>query len=222
MKIRNLLTFAAVLLGMACPVMAQDAAPEGDAMGGEPAAAPAADTAAPAEGGEAAASTEDIGASEGPAKKISAGLLLGYGISLESGKNPFGLGIGVRGGYNLGAIYLGARFVYSIGEDPVTSWDLGIEGGYDLSMGDKLTLRPQLGLGIDNMTVDVPSVTVPGVGSVGGGSSSSSEFYIAPGASVIYDVTDDIFLGGEVRLQLITSDPMYKALTIYANGGMRF
>jgi hypothetical protein len=44
-------------------------------------------------------------------KPISVGLLLGYGIGLEDGPNPWGLGFGLRGGYNLDAIYLGVRFV---------------------------------------------------------------------------------------------------------------
>jgi opacity protein-like surface antigen len=221
MKMRNVSVFAALLLGMASSVMAQDAA--GDVAGGDMGAAPADTTAAPTDGAttDTAAPTEDAAPADGGDKKISLGLLLGYGISLESGGNIWGLGFGVRGGYNIDKIFLGARFVYYLGESPVSSWELGIEGGYDLSIGDKLTLRPGLGLGIASVTVSIPSIVIAGT-TVGGGSGSSSELYIAPGASILYDVSDTMFLGAEARLDLILSSPMTKGFILLVNGGMRF
>lgn len=150
-------------------------------------------------------------------KPISVGLLLGYGISLEDGGNPWGFGFGLRGGYNIDAIYLGARFIYYLGEDPVNIWELGIDGGYDIAVSDKFVVRPGLGLGIANVTVDVPEVL-----GFGGGSASESEFYIAPAVAGLFDVTDSVFVGLEARFQLILSDPTAKAITLFANGGMRF
>jgi hypothetical protein len=156
---------------------------------------------------------------DGQKKPVSVGLLLGYGISLEDGDgNPWGLGFGVRGGYNIDAIYLGARFIYYLGEDQVNIWELGIEGGYDFAVADKVTIRPTLGLGIANITVDLPEIAGFDIG----GSASESEFYLAPGVSGIYDVTDSVFIGIEARFKLIMSDPTAKALTLFANGGMRF
>lgn len=167
----------------------------------------------------ASTATAQEGESAGaPDKPISAGLLLGYGISLEDGSNPWGLGFGLGGGYTLDmGVYVGARFVYYLGEDDFNVWELGAEGGYAIDM-DKLTIRPGLGLGIANLSV--PSTTIPGVGTVGG---SSTDLYIAPGAALLYDVSDSMFIGADVRLQLVFADPdMVKALILLANGGMRF
>jgi hypothetical protein len=214
MNLRNLAVFAALVLGMASSVEAQD-------MGAAPGDAAATPAPAAAESAPATAPAASDSSSAGPAKKISAGLLLGYGISFESGKNPWGVGLGLRGGYNIDRIFLGARFAYYLGQDPVNLWELGVDGGYDFTVADKVTLRPTLGLGIASITVSVPSITIAGT-TVGGGSSSSSKFYIAPGASCLYDISDSIFLGGEARLMLITSSPMVKGLTILVNGGMRF
>lgn len=203
----------------------------GGDVGGEGATDPMAggDTGGDVGGGEAAATEEGSGevlpaedAGGGDEKPISAGLLLGYGISLESGGNVWGLGFGVGGGYTLDmGLYLGAHFVYFLGEDPVNLWDLGLDVGYEMDVADKLTLRPQVGIGIVNVTIDVPTITTP-FGTVGGGSASSSEFYLAPGAALLYDVSDSIFLGLDARLQLVLSDPMMKGITFLANGGMRF
>jgi len=161
---------------------------------------------------------------DGSAKPISVGLLLGYGISLEDGPNAWGLGFGVRGGYNIDAIYLGARFIYYLGDSedapatmftPATEasiniWELGIEGGYDVAAGP-LTIRPGLGLGIASVSFDFL-----------GASASETEFFIAPGVSFLYDVTDSVFVGLDVRLQLILAEETIKGLPLFANVGMRF
>ena len=178
------------------------------------------------------------GSGHGPSKPISAGLLLGYGLSFEDGPNPWSLGFGVRGGYNLERIYLGARFTYYIGasETRVASgggtakfefnlWELGIEGGYDFAVADKLVVRPELGLGLAMAHSEVTIPFVPG----GGGSDTTGKFYLAPGATVAYDIADNIFIGADARFMLIlagSSTPAgsstVKGLTLLANGGMRF
>jgi hypothetical protein len=162
---------------------------------------------------------EEAGGS-GVAKPISVGLLLGYGISLEDGGNAWGLGFGLRGGYNIDAIYLGARFIYYLGdsedipataftpamETSVNIWELGIEGGYDVDAGG-ITIRPGLGVGIASVSVDA-----------GGLSASETYLMLAPGVGI-----HSIFLGLDVRFQLIFGDPdVVKGLPIFANVGMRF
>jgi hypothetical protein len=225
-------SLSSVILALAMPCLATTAFaqdelddPEGGDMGDA-----GGDEAGGDFGGEA--SLDDLGGGGGgggPEKPISVGLLLGYGISLEDGGNPWGLGFGVRGGYNIDAIYLGVRFVYYLGEsedipDPfgggstsvsVNVWELGIEGGYDIAAGDTFTVRPSLGLGIAN---------IGSSGSVGGFdvSASSTEFYLAPGVSGLLDVTDSIFIGAEARFKIVLADETFKALTLLATGGMRF
>ncbi len=201
---------ASLIIGLTSTAFAQDEIdPEGGDLGeGDPAI-----------GGEAEVGGDDMApAGDGSDKPISVGLLLGYGISLEDGGNPWGLGFGLRGGYNIDAIYLGARFVYylgdSEGEGPaevtVNVWELGIEGGYDVDVGGAV-IRPGLGLGIANYTVDSSVISV-----------SESEFFLAPGVSLLFDVSENIFIGADARFKVVLSDPTAKAITLLANGGMRF
>jgi hypothetical protein len=161
-------------------------------------------------------------------KPISVGLLLGYGISFEDGPNPWGLGFGLRGGYNIDAIFLGARFVYYLGsseeiagaEWTLNFWELGIEGGYDIAAGPVI-IRPGLGLGIVNATIDIEAS--PLVASGFGGSTSETNPYLALGGSVLYDIDDTFFVGGDMRLQFVIGDNGDgTGLIILANGGMRF
>ena len=209
----NVVWMAVALIGIASSALAQDADPEL----GDPGDASAAGEAS---GGDA--STGDDGSAApatGTAKPISLGLFAGYGISLEDGQNPWGLGLGLRGGYNLDQIYLGARFIYYLGESTSTPvgdasfnlWELGLEIGYDVPAGG-LTIRPALGLGLDDVTVDA-----------GFGSRSKAYFYLAPGASALFDISDNMFVGVDARLQLVFADPdMIKSIVLLATFGLRF
>lgn len=215
---RTIVVLALALLAVPAVALAQDEPAPEDPAAADPMADPTAgdtgelggDTSAEGD----AVPVEDAGS--GDDKPISVKLLLGYGISLEDGLNAWGLGFGAGGGYNIGQIYLGARFVYYLGEDPVNIWELGIEGGYDIDLGGA-TLRPGLGLGIANLTVAVPAFM-----GIGGGSVSSSEFYLAPGIAGLFDVSDSIFLGAEARFKLIMASTTVKGLILLAHAGMRF
>jgi hypothetical protein len=226
MRLRLLTVLLALLwTGVGATARAQDQA----AAGSEGASPESGDTAAmgtpmappPAEN-TAPAPSADAG---GPKKPISASLLLGYGVGLQSGGNPWGLGFGLRGGYNLDKIYLGARFVYYLGKSvtvpnpfgtPVSVtaniWELGVEGGYDVDAAQGLVVRPLVGLGIANS----------GVSGTGISGASSTDLYIAPGAALLYDVSDSFFVGVDARLQLVFASSLGKSLIFLANGGMRF
>jgi hypothetical protein len=210
----NALWAVLALVGLASGAQAQDFDPE------------AGDVSTESEG---EVSTGDVGDGElggdGPAKPVSVGLLLGYGISLEEGDgNIWGLGFGLRGGYNIDEIFLGARFIYYLGDSEegpggaevsANAWELGLELGYDVDV-DGAVIRPALGLGVQNFSVDAE---------VAGMSISNSEmyFYLAPGVSALFDVSEDIFLGAEARFVLVFADPdIGKCITLLATGGMRF
>ena len=172
-----------------------------------------------------AAPQEEAPAADDGKKAISVALLLGYGVSLEDGGNPWGFGFGARGGYNLDQVYLGARFVFYLGESvtvpnllggaasetSVNIWELGVEVGYDVDLSKGLTLRPELGLGIANSST-----------SFNGFSTSSTDLFLAPGASLLFDVAEDIFLGVDVRFQFILASATIKGIPLLATGGMRF
>jgi hypothetical protein len=166
------------------------------------------------------------------AKPISAGLLLGFGTDLGEDFNPWGLGVGVRGGYNLERLYLGGRFVYQFGSavDRVSAglnsievsynlWELSAEGGYDFPVDDKLTVRPSLVLGIVNLISSADAVVF---GSAGYASGSDVKLLLSPGASLLYDINPDIFIGGDLRLPLVVGGGSVFGLVIYANGGLHF
>jgi hypothetical protein len=160
-------------------------------------------------------------------RPLSLGLLLGYGVDLGNTHNFWGLGLGLRAGYNLRRIYLGGRFVYQFGsssEDVALgvvirrfTWrhfDLGFEGGYDLTPIERLTIRPELGLGFVNLT-SYSRYTASDT------SKSTLEPYFALGATVTYDVTPDFFVGGDTRLQIVLGDAATEAVTFLVHGGMR-
>lgn len=180
---------------------------------------------APVERGSGSSEEAVVGGGDKP---ISVGLLLGYGISFEDGPNIWGLGFGLRGGYNIDAIFLGARFVYYVGESEEIAgaewsanlWEIGIEGGYDIPVGPVI-IRPGIGLGIANVSIDIEASPFL-AGSVAG-SASETNPYLALGGSVLYDINEQFFIGGDMRLQFVIGDNGDgTALIILANGGMRF
>ena len=119
-------------------------------------------------------------------------------------------------------IYLGAKFQYDLGTSILSSWLLGIEGGYNVSVADKIVIRPELGLGLAGVSATAPKVTVFGT-TVGGGSVSTTDLYIAPAGTLLYDIQPDIFLGLHIGIPIIlTSGSTTAGLLFLATGGMRF
>lgn len=187
---------------------------------------------------DSSAAASEGGSASGAKKPISAALLLGYGIHLGSAPNPWGFGFGLRGGYNLDQLYLGARFVYSLGQTErignlgggnadvtIRNFELGVEGGYDLSVADKLVIRPLVGLGLTFFHFEESIAFAVG----GKASDTSAKLFVAPGAAAMYDVTPDIFVGLDARLIFILgaknsrgNSSTVTGLSLLLNGGMRF
>ena len=207
MKKSSIALFAFLtLLAAAAPLHAQDAVEP------EPIAEPGDDPFAP------------------PAKPISAALLLGFGTTIGEDANFYGVGIGVRGGYNLGRLYLGGRFVYHLGgsDEVVTGgfntlevdynvWLLGAEAGYDFLVADRFTVRPGVILGIANF-----SASSDGAVFGAGLSESDTKLLFSLVGSGFYDITPDIFLGGELQFPIALGGESVVGLIINATGGMRF
>jgi len=175
---------------------------------------------------------QDLGVGQGRgAKRISIGLLLGYGTKLSSSAgvdiNPFGVGFGARGGYNLDAIYLGGRFVFFLGEstdrlggeESFNEFTLGVVAGYDMRVSG-LLLRPEASLGLAISSHE--SVTAPTTAGVlpSAMDESSEDFYFAPGATALYELGDDLSVGAELQLPIIMADKTVLGLTIMATGSM--
>lgn len=175
--------------------------------------------------------SETVATERVAAKPFSAGLLLDFGTDLGEDANPWGFGFGVRGGYSLDRMYLGVRFLYQLGtsvdvvssglntiEISYNSWELSAEGGYDFLLQPKLTLRPSLLLGVVTLISGSDDVVFGGETASG----SDPKLLISPGASILYDITPDIFAGGDLRLPLVIGGGSILGLVIYANGGIRF
>lgn len=168
----------------------------------------------------------------GGAKPISAGLLIGFGTDLGEDFNPWGLGVGLRGGYNLERWYFGGRFIYQFGttveqvsaglntvEVDFNLWELSAEAGYDFPLQEKLTLRPSLLLGIVSVIRSTDAAVFGGSRSA---SASDVKLLISPGASLFYDITPEVFIGGDVRLPFVAGGGSIFGFVIYANGGLHF
>jgi opacity protein-like surface antigen len=154
----------------------------------------------------------------------SAAALLGYGF--EDGAN---LGLGARFGYSLrNNIYLGGLFQYHFGETndyglaPFATAEqhfnvyyFGFEGGYDFHIDD-VVIRPYMGIGpgFEHRSLDGNVV-----GATGDVSDTDSEFAIWFGGTVLYQIDDQWFIGGDFRLPVIDGD-VYPTLAF--TGGLNF
>jgi hypothetical protein len=125
--------------------------------------------------------------------------------------NPYGIGIGLRGGVTLpSALYLGASFDYFFGESDDDAVDIDFNlyqvmgnVGYDIGLGP-LTLRPSLGLGVANISVDgdVLGISVE---------ETESDFVLSPGAEGIIGL-GLLSVSAEVRYNKIFADDDADAL----------
>ena len=160
----------------------------------------------------------------------TAGLLIGAGT-----QDYKVFGIGARGGYTLAnmPIYIGGTFMYNIGSDIVPgvnvhSFLIAVEAGYDFPVGP-VVIRPYLGLGDTLISGSIATACVinPLTGQCIGGASASSttsEFTLYPGATVMYPI-QQFFVGGDVRIEWLPGvgpggDNV--GLGLYATGGMQF
>lgn len=100
---------------------------------------------------------------EGPAtlNMLQLGVGFRYGIDMGGGGvDPWRAGFGGDLGYTLASgIYAGALFELFLGsegdEDAKSNvWDLMVEGGYDVALGESVVLRPKFGLGLGSKQVD--------------------------------------------------------------------
>jgi hypothetical protein len=200
----------AITITMATPALAQSEAQSGPAT-------PSSN--ATPKGSTAPGALPDAPATGYLAHPISASLLFGYGINnaAPSGApsvNLYGVGIGVRGGYDFPIkVYAGATFMYNFGGSNANVNIFGVEGGYDFDVW-KIVIRPTLGLGFAST-------------SLGGVGTGSTNFSLWPTVTGLYNITDQIFAGLDVRYTVVTGANLYgggspNALGIFLTGGYRF
>lgn len=164
---------------------------------------------------------------EDAGRKISVGLLGGYGSTLDSGRinglNAFGVGFGVTGGYDIDPIYVGLRLLFFLGDSRpmnagVIAFDettVGIEVGYNIEFSI-LTLRPELGFGLAMSSAELPGA--PDMTA----DRSSDDAYFAPGIALLAGITPRLFVGADVHMPFILRQSTLRGLTFMIDGGMRF
>lgn len=153
---------------------------------------------------------------------IQLGVGFRYGKELNDGDfNYWGTGLGLNGGITLPVIpiYVGGNVEYFFG-DKVEAlgastkgniWQITAEGGYDIGLGDRLVLRPKLGLGPATARTEL---------CLGGSCNSDSKTHMAiiPGATFMVFLPV-LSLSFDGRYEVVTSDPSAKAFIFSAGIG---
>jgi hypothetical protein len=125
------------------------------------------------------------------------------------GSDDLNLGLGARGGYTLpNGVYIGGMFDYFIGQSAsMTSggtsasasahmWDVGAEGGFDFALTDAVMVRPYLGLGIAESSIEA---CIDQIGGPMCTSGSVSDSFLEVGGLINY-LSGQLMFGGDVRL----------------------
>jgi hypothetical protein len=135
--------------------------------------------------------------------------LAGVGIDTAGADVFFGLGL--RGGYTLRQnIYIGGTFMYHF----VTSghlYFLGAEGGYDFQL-EPVMIRPYIGVGYGNEAF----------GREGGREFSATAFGFWFGGTVLFNLNEQWFIGGDFKLPIFTGAELFLFPTPSLTGGLNF
>jgi hypothetical protein len=150
--------------------------------------------------------------------------LLGFGFSSYAG-----FGFGVRGGYTLPShVYLGGTFVDYLGFGGYgNSFLTGFEAGYNIKAGP-VVVRPYGALGLVDITISnyysgVNTNAICGVNGYACNSLSAVYAALWIGGTVMYPITDNWFVGGDLRF-LLTPGFGATAVTgaLMGTGGYQF
>jgi hypothetical protein len=157
--------------------------------------------------------------------------------------NPMHFGVGGRAGVTVSSLYLGGSLVYYLGTKQnetvdgnagqlsTSSLTYGGEVGYGFPIGGYLTVRSQVGVGNDKITV---KGTGAAASDVFGGSETKGYLYVEPAAVVLVPL-GSWFAGADVGALVLPTGP-YKsspcdkatctsfdvALTVHLQAGFSF
>jgi len=169
---------------------------------------------------------------------------MGVEIAAKGGvmtTNPTGYGVGLRGGDSIASLYFGVGFLYYDGGSITSSlpsggfatpagatttstyhWlQYGVEFGYDIKPLERLTIRPQVGLG-GYSTGGSCSISPPS-NSYGCGIESSTYPYVEPGVTGMIRLGRLLFVGLDVNLLLVPADSqVHPYLTAHGQIGVTF
>jgi hypothetical protein len=162
-------------------------------------------------------SSRDGHAQGGLGLEVAAKGALGTNPVGDAYPDPLHFGIGGRAGVTLGGLYAGGSVVYYLGSSQADTVDgragqlstrslaYGAEAGYGFQLWGLLTVRPQLGLGSDKITVKgtgAAAATIFG----GSGSETTGYLYLEPAVLGLVPI-GSWFVGADVGALLLPSGP---------------
>jgi hypothetical protein len=168
----------------------------------------------------AAAKEERVLAPGEPAtsRVIQLGLGGEYGVKLAGPElNPWGFGLGASIGYTLPVgFYFGLPFDYFFGTKdtyggaPMEAklWQIAVEGGYDLALGQSAVLRFKGGVGLASVTLEGCSGDLEAPVCT---SSSESKPLFGPGLTFLY-LGPGFSFTLDTRYELVPTDPLAQGL----------
>ena len=123
------------------------------------------------------------------------------GANLTYGEDSKTFAVGVKGQYNLtDAIRLEAAADYWLKKDGVFWWDVQANAHYLFNLSDKLKVYPIVGIGYMGYKTDAVEVSNEYV-TVKSESSTGGDVFFNLGGGVQFDLTEKMFLSGEVKYQ---------------------
>ncbi len=127
----------------------------------------------------------------------------GAQIAFGSGDSFSNTGIGVKFQYNvMDQLRAEPSFTYYLKKDNVGMWDFSLNAHYLFPVMDGLNLYPLAGLSMFGVSVSIPEIDLGPLGTIGGGSESSSEIGLNIGGGADYALTENIAVGGEIRMKM--------------------
>ena len=131
-------------------------------------------------------------------------MAVGGDLSIGMGDDYTNIGIGAKFRYNItDPIRLEGAFTYFVKKDHLSMWDFSAYGHYLFNVADGFTVYPLAGLGFFGSKVNVPKIEVPGVGTIGGGSASNTDFVFTFGGGLDYALTSNLSLNAEMKYKVV-------------------
>lgn len=123
----------------------------------------------------------------------------GINLSMGTGDGLTNIGIGAKYQWTIvNNFRLEPAFNYFLKKDYVSMWDLGVNAHYLFGLGDKFTIYPLAGLGVQGVKVSYD------LGEWGlGGGSSDTKFGFNLGAGAEYMVSSAISIGLEFKYKIV-------------------
>jgi hypothetical protein len=172
---------------------------------------------------------------------LEAALRIGGATSPTGAPNPIAFDAGGRLGVTFSRIYMGLSFMDSPGTTADTacvgpvvvacttstikvsahSVRFGADGGYDIALSERLTLRPTLSIGVASL-YEFSTVQIVVDGALTSLDGSTNTLYVEPGATALF-AFGPIFVGADLdAVFLPTHHDSTAGLAAHGQAGLRF